>query len=149
MAIRFFSMIFGKNFNKILVSFLVFLFASQIISIFFSFYLMAPWIDNIMHFLGGGIVAMGMIWWTFYSGKVLESAKNTPKFYTAIVILGFTALVGVFWEFYELAVNVAITKNNYISLFQQGGLLDTLKDLFVDLLGGAAALWRFFYERKK
>ena len=44
---------------------------------------------------------------------------------------------------------MAITKNNYISLFQQGGLLDTLKDLFVDLLGGAAALWRFFYERKK
>lgn len=95
---------------------------------------------------------MGMIWWTFYSGKVSKLANNPSKFYTAIVILGFTALVGVFWEFYELAVNVVITKNNYIfyeSLFQQGGLLDTLKDLFVDLVGGAAAIARFFYERKK
>ena len=57
--------------------------------------------------------------------------------------------MGVFWEFYELIVDRLITKNNYISLLQQGGLLDTLKDLLVDLFGGAAAVWRFFYERKK
>ena len=148
-AIRFFSMIFGKNFNKILVSFLLFLFASQIISLIFSLYWKAPWLDNIMHFWGGAVVAMGMIWWTFYSAKISASAKNLPKFYTAIIILGFTALVGVFWEFYELIVDMLITKNNYISLFQQGGLLDTLKDLFLDLLGGLTAVWRFFYERKK
>ena len=92
---------------------------------------------------------MGMIWWTFYSAKVSASTKNLPKFYAVIIILGFTALVGVFWEFYELIVDKFITKNNYISLFQQGGLLDTMKDLFVDLLGGTAAVWRFFYERKK
>jgi len=102
-----------------------------------------------MHFWGGGAVAMGMIWWTFYSAKVSASTKNLPKFYITIIILGFTALVGIFWEFYELIVDKFITKNNYISLLQQGGLLDTLKDLFVDLLGGAAAVWRFFYERKK
>ena len=52
-----------------------------------------------MHFLGGGVVAMGMIWWTFYSAKVPASTKNLPKFYTAIIILGFTALVGVFGNF--------------------------------------------------
>ena len=38
-------------------------------------------------------------------------------------------------------------KNNYISLFQQGGLLDTLKDLFLDLLGGLTAVWRFFMKK--
>ena len=91
---------------------------------------------------------MGMIWWTFYSAKIPASTKNLPKFYAAIIILGFTALVGVFWEFYELVVDMLITKNNYISLFQQGGLLDTLKDLFLDLLGGLTAVWRFFYEKK-
>ena len=142
-------MIFGKNFNKILAAFLFFLFISQIIGIIFSLYWKFPWLDNIMHFWGGGVVAMGMIWWTFYSTKVSASTKNLPKFYTAMIILGSVALVGVFWEFYELIVDRFITKNNYISLFQQGGLLDTMKDLFVDLLGGAAAVWRFFYERKK
>jgi len=142
-------MIFGKNFNKILAVFLFFLFISQIIGIIFSLYWKFPWLDNIMHFWGGGAAAMGMIWWTFYSAKVSPSTKNLPKFYAVIIILGFTALVGVFWEFYELIVDKFITKNNYISLFQQGGLLDTMKDLFVDLLGGAAAVWRFFYERKK
>ena len=151
MTIRFLrrNMIFGKNFNKILVSFLLFLFVSQIIGIVFSLYWRMPWLDNIMHFFGGGVVAMGMIWWTFYSEKISASTKNLPKFYTVIIILGFTALGGVFWEFYELIVDGLITKNNYVSLLQQGGLLDTLKDIFIDLLGGAAAVWRFFYERKK
>ena len=143
------NMIFGKNFNKILAAFLFFLFIAQIIGIVFSLYWKFPWLDNIMHFWGGGAAAMGMIWWTFYSAKVSAATKNLPKFYAVIIILGFTALVGVFWEFYELIVDKFITKNNYISLFQQGGLLDTLKDIFVDLLGGAAAVWRFFYERKK
>jgi len=143
------NMIFGKNFNKILAAFLIFLFISQIISIIFSLYWRFPWIDNIMHFWGGAAAAMGMIWWTFYSAKVSASTKNLPKLYITIIILGFVALVGVFWEFYELIVDKFITKNNYISLFQQGSLLDTLKDIFADLLGGAAAVWRFFYERKK
>jgi uncharacterized membrane protein YjdF len=102
-----------------------------------------------MHFWGGGVVAMGMIWWTFYSAKISASTKNLPKFYSAIIILGFVALVGVFWEFYELIVDRIITKNNYISFLDQGSLADTLKDIFVDLLGGLTAVWRFFYERKK
>ena len=102
-----------------------------------------------MHFWGGGVVAMGTIWWMFYSAKVSASTKNLPKFYAVIIILGFTALGGVFWEFYELIVDKFITKNNYISLLQQGSLLDALKDIFVDIAGGAAAIGRFFYERKK
>lgn len=142
-------MIFGKSFNKILASFLFFLFVAQIISLIFSLYWKAPWLDNLMHFLGGGAAAMGMIWWTFYCENVSASAKNLPKFYATIMILGFVALVGVFWEFYELIVDRIITKNNYVSLFQQGGLLDTLKDIFVDLAGGMAAITLFFYERKK
>ena len=102
-----------------------------------------------MHFWGGAVVAMGMIWWTFYSAKISALTKNLPKFYATVAVLGFVALAGVFWEFYEFIVDRLITKNNYISLFQQGGLLDTLKDLFLDLLGGLTAVWRFFYERKK
>ena len=91
---------------------------------------------------------MGMIWWTFYSAKVSVSTKNLPKFYAAIIILGFTALVGVFWEFYELIIDRLITKNNYISLLQQGGLLDTLKDLFVDILGERWRCGDFFMKEK-
>ena len=151
MAIRFLgsNMIFGKNFNKILASFLFFLFVLQIIGITFSLYWKMPWLDNIAHFFGGGIVALGMIWWTFYSAKVSVITKNLPKFYTAIIVLGSVALVGFFWELYELIVDKIITKNNYLSLFQQGGLIDTMKDIFVDLAGGTMAVGYFFYEREK
>lgn len=88
-----------------------------------------------------------MIWWSFYSKKT--ALPELPKFYTVILILGFAALIGVLWEFYELIMDKLITKNNYISLLQQGGLLDTLKDLLVDLLGGLFISLRFLYERKK
>lgn len=144
-------MIFGKNFKKILIAFLVFLFAFQVVSIIFSLYWRMPWIDNFTHFLGGATAGMGMIWWTFYSAKAfpVTMTKNLPKIYTLVVILGFVALVGVFWEFYELITDRLITKNNYISVLQSGGLIDTMKDLFVDLLGGSAVMWRFFKERKK
>lgn len=94
-------------------------------------------------------MAMGMIWWAFYYKKAPLFQTKLPSFFTLILILGFVALVGVFWELYELAVDKIITKNNYIRLFQQGGLLDTLKDLLVDLLGGLAVGLRFLYERKK
>lgn len=87
-----------------------------------------------------------MIWWSFYSKKV--ALPKLPSLYTVILIIGFAALVGVFWEFYELAMDRLITKNNYISLLQQGGLLDTLKDLLVDLLGGLAVSLRFLSETK-
>jgi len=140
-------MIFGKKFSKILIFSLVLLFLAQIASLYFSLYWRAPWLDNIMHFWGGATAAMGMIWWSFYSKKT--SLPELPKLYTVILILGFAALVGVLWEFYELIIDKLITKNNYISLLQQGGLLDTLKDLLVDLLGGLFISLRFLYERKK
>ncbi|MEK7131049.1 MAG: hypothetical protein AAB924_01630 [Patescibacteria group bacterium] len=143
------NMIFGKNFKKILIAFLVFLFAFQAVSIIFSLYWRLPWIDNFTHFLGGATAGMGMIWWTFYSAKISPMTKSLPKIYIFVIILGFVALVGVFWEIYELIVDRLVTKNNYISILQSGGLIDTMKDLFVDLLGGSAVIWLFFKERKK
>ncbi len=143
------NMIFGKNFKKILIAFLVFLFAFQAVSIIFSLYWRLPWIDNFTHFLGGATAGMGMIWWTFYSAKISPMTKSLPKIYIFVIILGFVALVGVFWEIYELIVDRLITKNNYISILQSSGLIDTMKDLVVDLLGGSAVIWLFFKERKK
>ena len=143
------NMIFGKNFKKILIAFLVFLFAFQVVSIIFSLYWRMPWLDNFTHFWGGATAGMVMIWWTFYSAKISPMTKSFPKIYIFVIILGFVALVGVFWEIYELIVDRLITKNNYISILQSSGLIDTMKDLVVDLLGGSAVIWLFFKERKK
>lgn len=141
-------MFFGKNFKKILIAFLVALFIFQTASIVFSLYWRFPWIDNFAHFWGGATAGMGMIWWTFYSAKMSPTTKELPRVYTFVAVLGFVALAGVFWEFYELIADRLITKNNYISILQSGGLVDTMKDLFVDLLGGLAVILKFFNERK-
>lgn len=142
-------MIFGKNFRKILIAFLVALFVFQVSSIIFSLNWRFPWIDNLAHFWGGAVAGMVMIWWTFCSVKTSPKTKDLPKFYSFVAMLGFVALVGIFWEFYELAIDRLITKNNYISILQAGGLIDTMKDLFVDLLGGSAVILKFFNERKQ
>jgi len=92
---------------------------------------------------------MGMIWWTFYSAKISPKTKDLPNFYALVVVISFVALIGVFWEFYELIMDRLITKNNYISILQSGGLIDTMKDLFVDLLGGSVAILMYLNERKK
>lgn len=142
-------MIFGKNFKKILVVFLIALFVFQILSIVFSLYWRFPWIDNLAHFWGGVSAGMVMIWWTFYSAKISPITKELPKFYWFVAMLGFVALIGIFWEFYELILDRLITKNNYIAVLQPGGLMDTIKDLLVDLLGGSAVILKFFNERKQ
>ena len=108
-----------------------------------------PWIDNFTHFWGGATAGMGMIWWTFYSAKVSPMTKSLPKIYTIChLYLVLCNLVGGFWEIYELIVDRLITKNNYISILQSSGLIDTMKDLVVDLLGGSAVIWLFFKEKK-
>ena len=99
-----------------------------------------------MHFGADGSLAMGMIWWTFYSAKVSALTQNMPKFYSADNT-GVYGASGSFWEFYELMVDEAYYKNNYISLLQQGGLLDTLKDLLVDPLGSGGSVEIFMKEK--
>lgn len=99
-----------------------------------------------MHFLGGVLAASVMIWWVYFSGRI--SLPRLSSFFTLTLILGAAALAGILWEFFEFLTDKFITKNNYIDLLQPG-VMDTMKDLFMDILGGLAVGFLFLYERKK
>lgn len=142
-------MIFGEKFPKILLLFLILFSLAQIAATLFFLYWRIFWFDNVMHFFGGALIAMGAIWWAFYLGSASLSQIRPPFLFTLVFILGFVALGGIIWEFYELIIDRLIADKDYIQLFGQGGLLDTLKDLLVNLVGGSAAGLVFLYERNK
>lgn len=140
------SMIFGSRFIKLLSFFFVVFFVAHGVALYSFLYWKVSWLDIIMHLLGGALVAATVVWWVYFSGRI--SLPSLSPFFTLMLILGAVALVGVFWEFFEFLVDKFITKKNYIDLLQPG-VIDTMKDLFMDILGGLAVGLLFLYERKK
>lgn len=139
-------MIFGSRFVKFLSLFFVVFFIAHGVALYSFLYWRISWLDIIMHFLGGALAASVMIWRAYFSGRI--SLPRLSSFFTLMLILGAAALAGILWEFFEFLTDKFITKNNYIDLLQPG-VMDTMKDLFMDLFGGLAVGFLFLYERKK
>lgn len=101
--------------------------AVQFVLLETPFYAVAPWFDMAMHILAGLVAG-----WFFLllRARVVRSAS---RFGALLFVVGGVALFGVFWEFFEWAVE------NYAHIPFQGDLNDTLSDLAMDLLGGTAA----------
>lgn len=64
------------------------------------------------------------------------------------MILGFVALGGLGWEFYEFLCDKFIAQNGFMET-SQISLIDTMTDLFFDLVGGFAVALTFLYKFKK
>ena len=105
-----------------------------------SWYFAVPWLDIPMHFMGGFWVALLTIWLM----KVAPGIFGKPSVLgDLIIILGFTALIGILWEFMEFSIDILIiAKNGLPEIWRtQLGLTDTMGDLFFDLLGGLVAFF--------
>lgn len=95
------------------------------------------WYDVMMHALGG--VAMGFLAMTLWRELELRGATTWRAFILQLgFILGFVALIGIGWEWFEaLADAVVLPKMGMASA--QLGLTDTMLDLYFDLFGGFVA----------
>ncbi len=111
----------------LLASLMFFIFIADYLARIFYWYYSISYFDMPMHFLGG-------LWVGFFFIYVL-STKTQPSF---LKIILWVLLIGLAWELFEFVV-----KNNI------GGApfdtLDTLSDLFLDVVGGLIA---FFLCRK-
>lgn len=90
------------------------------------------WLDIPMHFISGAWVAAFGYYFLFVRGPV-----RAEGVYAALVVLGFTALVGVLWEFHEFVFDTFITDRR---LIMQESVMETIGDLFFDLLGGSMTI---------
>ena len=99
-----------------------------------NFYVLHPWIDIPMHFLGGLSVCLS------YLALLKEARKERhlgemKKLFLFVFIISMVALTAVLWEFFEFS-------GDFIFKTQaQGGLADTMGDLFFGLIGGVIGLF--------
>jgi hypothetical protein len=86
------------------------------------------WYDMVLHFFGGVMVAMILL----YSAEKWPEFIQLPgnRFMRFVVAVSFVALIGVLWEFYEYALD-------YVFRSFDLQLPDTLSDLFFDLFGAS------------
>lgn len=80
------------------------------------------WIDIPMHIWGGFLFSLLFIY----------IKKYFKKDYTLAQVLFFIIFVGVVWEIYEYSMYI-------MGIYKWGGVLDTLKDLVMDIVGGCLA----------
>lgn len=86
------------------------------------------WFDILMHFLGG-------LWVAMVFGYLNQRFFKLPNFWTRVILtFSFVALIGILWEFFEFSLDNLFFLKKWGPF--QGGLSDTMGDLFFDLLGG-------------
>jgi len=114
-------------------SFFIFPFCVFLFSLFidhsFNAYVIFPWIDIPMHFLGGFSIAYtSVLFLKFFHKEKLISINNLILF--VFVIVSFVMVIAVLWEFWEYLMDFVFGTS-----FQLG-LEDSLFDLFMGMFGG-------------
>ncbi len=106
------------------------------------------WFDLFPHFIGGMSISFGILWLAVRVGLWLKQKgleKNIggvsltfnngiPAWTTLLLVLITTLLIGLAWELFEVSLWTVIHPQ-----IPDGWLLDTLKDLTMDVLGAITA----------
>jgi len=140
---------------KTIIWLLVFLLFSHIVATVYHLYWLFPWFDIPMHFLGGFLLAIIFFYlWRFAHISIGTGVSPAPPrslaglplanvFVALVLTLGFVALIGVLWEFYEFLHDFYFLTGGKINVFQTS-FANTIKDLFFDLVGGITAFAIFY-----
>ncbi|MFF2497852.1 hypothetical protein [Peribacillus sp. NPDC058075] len=119
----------------IIISYLIFLFASQYLGSILGWYGLGWW-DTLLHLLSGSLLAFTGI--ALYERLVYRNAgKEISPWFVFLFTLSFSALGGVIWEIYEFS-----SDQLFGMTLQGGGNKDTMIDLIADTIGGLIiAVW--------
>ncbi|OGI73118.1 hypothetical protein A3D42_02235 [Candidatus Nomurabacteria bacterium RIFCSPHIGHO2_02_FULL_41_18] len=118
-----------KKLLKHLVFLMFFIFGLYIMSERFYWYSLLWYFDMIMHFLGGLWVGMFFLYVFSIEKPVSKNTTLSLKVFLA------TFLIGILWEFYELALDM-ISRTDF-------DFPDTFSDMLFDVLG--VLLATFYY----
>lgn len=107
--------------------------ALNVPSLYFGWYLTMGWVDTVQHFLGGLLVAM------FMAGYFRDHFLPKSNLNNALLVIGASIFVGVFWEFAEYIANQTLIEPFQkwfgIKAYFMGDLNDTVVDLMMDTMG--------------
>lgn len=106
---------------------------------FFNVYEIFSWFDMPIHFLGGMAVSITYFLTLKYLQR--ENYLRLDNLARIIFVFALVSLTALFWEFFEFSLT-------YLTgLGFQGGLDDTMLDLFLGMLGGLITV--IFLEIRK
>ncbi len=90
------------------------------------------WFDIPLHFLGGVAIALSSYYFLeYFSFHEKFQTQFAPLHF--LIIISFTALAAVCWEFMEFSFDT------FMRTSLQPGIVDTVKDLTIGLIGGSIA----------
>jgi len=96
-----------------------------------------PWLDLVLHFSGGLLVALMGVWILL---KIAPEQVSSSAPLVLFVVLFSALSIGVGWELFEY----------FVGLHDRGHyLLDTATDILADLLGGVSAYWFLMHTRMR
>ncbi|OGZ54783.1 MAG: hypothetical protein A3H64_02555 [Candidatus Ryanbacteria bacterium RIFCSPLOWO2_02_FULL_45_11c] len=104
----------------------------HIVSIFRGWYVTVPSIDIPLHVLGGAWVALVFF---YFQRRHMLIFSTLPFLFSIILVAGVVMLVGVMWEWFEFGFDYIFVPE-HAEWRAQLGLIDTMGDLFTDLVGG-------------
>jgi hypothetical protein len=154
--------------DALCIAFSIFVFCATVLGEVFSLYYTFAYWDVFLHFSSGIMLGMfgSILLLNFLEKKKCETLIS-PMF-VALVAVGFALSIGVVWEFYEFSADNLLGLNMQKCLLQNGiprvgeaALMDTMKDLMMDFLGGTTAAilafrslkhkkgWLFSYQSGK
>ena len=127
-----------QHLPKILLLFVVIIGVANAFATQFFLYWRLPWLDMLMHFLGGIWIGLVVLWVYYLSGKF----KNIPENRRCVsYVYGLAAIVtmvtSVFWELFEFSLDVKVAFNEF------NGFYDTASDIIIAVFGALVAA-RYF-----
>jgi len=116
-----------------LMLFAIFVAFCNLVALKFYFYWTHKWVDIPMHIMGGALVSSIGLCIIYFSPFRNLFLSNSKKVYIISVLIAF--IVGFLWEVFELKFGIISS-----SLFDR---IDSIKDLFDDIIGGLIVSWYF------
>ncbi|KKQ22339.1 hypothetical protein A2999_02125 [Candidatus Wolfebacteria bacterium RIFCSPLOWO2_01_FULL_38_11] len=128
-----------KTFLTFLIIFLLF----HVLATVYYWYWKFTWLDIPMHFLGGFLTAMLFAYFIYPKLQII----NHKTLIAFILFISFSALIGIFWEFYEFFYDIFISSRGFSGVMQYGAA-DTIADLLMDLSGAFVFSAIFMLSKK-
>ena len=119
----------------------IFVFSTLFLGEVFDFYERYWWWDVVLH--GGSAVTFGMIGFLFVLFLFEGDRYAAPPWALALIAFCFAVTIGAVWEIFEFAMDQIFGLN-----MQKSGLVDTMYDLIVDVIGaGIGAAFGYLYSK--
>ncbi|MDP3339798.1 hypothetical protein [Frigidibacter sp.] len=108
----------------------IFIYATIFLGEAFDLYERYSWWDVVLH--GGSALGFGLIGFLFVFTMFEGDRYAAPAWAMAFIAFSFAVTIGALWEIFEFFMDQTFGLN-----MQKSGLVDTMWDLIVDVIGGS------------